>query len=101
MTSERSGCACCNPAYGEMFRNNHTVAELADGGASPEVVGGGWFNEVTRRKFMQGVVAVAGVAALGPAVAQAEETTTTVFTNGKILTVDRAFTEHEAIAIRG
>ncbi|MGI9242305.1 MAG: hypothetical protein ACR2RV_16020 [Verrucomicrobiales bacterium] len=71
------------------------VSELADVSVTSETLGAGWFDELTRRKFMQ------GVAALEPTIAQAEETTIRIFTNGKLPTVDRAFNEADAITIRG
>ena len=101
MKREHYGCACCNPVFGKMFRRNPSVAGSASASPASEIAGGGRLNNVSRRDFMKGAVAVAGAAAIGPAATQAQEPATIVFTNGTILIVDRSFSEAEALAIRG
>ena len=63
-----------------------------------------WFESgasLNRRDFVRGGAALAGAAGLMPVAAHAQQSNVRVFTGGKILTVDRYFSEAQAIAIRG
>lgn len=102
------GCACCSGTFGGLFQVNDTVRRLKHEAAR----GNGWscnwgvdWASLGRRDFLKTGGAAAGLAALmtndGHAQTQAVETTTTVFTNGTVLTVNAEFSEAEAIAIRG
>lgn len=100
------GCPCCSGTFGGLFAVNDSVRQLKDRAEDK----GGWacnwgmgFPDMLRRDFLKTGVAAAGLAALPGAGgrAQAQDQTVTVFTNGKVLTVDDAFAEVEAIALRG
>jgi predicted amidohydrolase YtcJ len=54
-----------------------------------------------RRTFLAGVTAATGLAAALPTRVAAQESRATVFVGGTVLTVDAAFSEAEALAIRG
>jgi predicted amidohydrolase YtcJ len=56
---------------------------------------------ISRRAFMSGSAALTGLAASLPTAGKAQTAPATIFTGGTILTVDGAFSEAEAIAIRG
>ncbi len=106
MTKETYGCACCTGGFHRMFMENNAFRSMAaEATANP-----GWscnwgvdFMSLGRRDFMKAGAASASLAALMPggAAAQAADPVTTVFIGGTILTVDAAFSEAEAIAIRG
>ena len=81
-------CFCCSGAFGSLFAANCEPAGLAARQAPP----------LRRRTLLTGAVAAAGV---WPAMALSQGATTTVFTGGTVLTVDRRFSQAEAIAIRG
>jgi hypothetical protein len=96
------GCACCSGAFGEFLKDNHSVKALKAKAAQ------GWscnwgvdWSSLGRRDFLKGGLLSAGVLAVPAGQAKAQAGTTTVFVGGKVLTVDAAFSEAEAIAIRG
>jgi predicted amidohydrolase YtcJ len=97
------GCSCCGGALGELFKHNESVKELARRSDTPGHMLN-WFqgaDSLNRRDFVKGGAAVAGMAAMLPSPTDAQETGTRIFTGGTILTVDKDFSEVEAIAIRG
>jgi hypothetical protein len=59
------------------------------------------WSALARRDFLKGGLLSAGLLAVPTGGARAQEETTTVFVGGTVLTVDAAFSEAEAIAIRG
>ena len=81
-------CFFCSGAFGSLFAANCEPAGLAVQQAPP----------VRRRTLLTGAVAAAGA---WPAMARAQGAAATVFTGGTVLTVDRRFSQAEAIAIRG
>ena len=81
-------CFCCSGAFGSLFAANCEPAGLAVQQAPP----------VRRRTLLTGAVAAA---VAWPAMARAQGAAATVFTGGTVLTVDRRFSQAEAIAIRG
>ena len=81
-------CFCCSGAFGSLFAANCESAGLAAQQAPP----------LRRRTLLSGAVAAAGA---WPAMARAQGAAATVFTGGTVLTVDRRFSQAEAIAIRG
>lgn len=81
-------CFCCSGAFGSLFAANCESAGLAAQQAPP----------LRRRTLLTGAVAAAGA---WPAMARAQGAAATVFTGGTVLTVDRRFSQAEAIAIRG
>lgn len=96
------GCACCSGYFGEFLKSNESVQDLKSKAAQ------GWscnwgvdWSSIGRRDFMKGGLLAAGLSALPAGQARAQDETTTIFTNGTILTVDADFSEAEAIAIRG
>ncbi|CUH88526.1 N-substituted formamide deformylase precursor [Phaeobacter sp. CECT 5382] len=108
MKRELYGCPCCSGTFGGLFSVNNTVRNLREKATS----GTGWscnwgidWVRLGRRDFLMTGAAVAGLSALLPSDGNAQPAvskhTTTVFTNGKILTVDDDFSETEAIAVRG
>jgi len=80
-------CFCCSGAFGSLFAANCEPAGLAARQAP-----------LRRRTLLTGAVAAAGV---WPAMARSQAAATTVFSGGTVLTVDRRFSQAEAIAIRG
>jgi predicted amidohydrolase YtcJ len=82
-------CFCCSGAFGALFAPNCAPSRIA----APQPPA------VSRRTVLAGAVAAASGPLL-PAAARAQEPAT-VFTGGTVLTVDRRFSEAEAIAIRG
>ncbi|MEP1330575.1 amidohydrolase [Pseudophaeobacter sp.] len=109
MKRELYGCPCCSGTFGGLFYVNNTVRNLREKATS----GTGWscnwgidWARLGRRDFLMTGAAAAGLSALLPNDGQAQSAvvskhTITVFTNGKILTVDDDFSEAEAIAVRG
>ncbi len=98
------GCACCSGAFGDLFRANRHVRELASSGPGHDVAKSGWLSRpgpLSRRKFVLAGAAAAGFAGSLRSIAAAEDSATTVFTGGTILTVDATFSNAEAMAIRG
>lgn len=81
-------CFCCSGAFGSLFAANCEPAGLAAQRAP----------SLRRRTLLTGAVAAAGV---WPVMARSQGAATTVFTGGTVLTVDRHFSQAEAIAIRG
>lgn len=117
MNKQIYGCACCSPEFGKIFQTNHKVVELSalappsSRSASPEHIDAGDF---ARRDFLKGALAAAGFIGLMPsqtlATAGVEEDSAqkagaadrvTAFYGGTVLTVDKDFSQVEAIAIRG
>lgn len=88
MTPATYECFCCSGAFGSLFAANCEPAGLLARQAPP----------LRRRTLLTGAVAAAGA---WPAVARSQAAATTVFTGGTVLTVDRRFSQAEAIAIRG
>ncbi len=125
MKKEIYGCSCCTPGFGKIFSSNQKVVELSSLQPKDIAVTVKKKNEAliyNRRDFLKTTVATS-VGVLGllsgcdinnqqPAnnsansstAAKAANTnadTITVFKGGKVLTVDKAFSEAEAIAIKG
>ncbi len=102
---ETYGCPCCGGGLAGLFEGNNTVKKLANMGDTPGHVLN-WFHDranVSRRDFVKCSAAIAGSAALLPAVAHTQETGsrgTRVFSGGTILTVDKEFSVAEAVAVR-
>ena len=107
MKKDTYGCACCSPEFGNIFQENKKVLELS--ALKPASVAldrsqGIYADKIHRRTFLKGSIVVTGTALLVPGLAacsteSSEETT--VFTGGTILTVDKQFTQAEALAVRG
>jgi len=104
MKREFYGCACCSGGFHQMFTQNKRFQAMK---AEAEE-NNGWtcnwgidFARMGRRDFLKTGVAMASLAAIVPQGAKAQAQTTTIFTGGKVLTVDAAFSEAEAIAVRG
>ena len=108
------GCACCSPEFGKIFKSNRKVAELSAHEPPSVATENTNAGDVDRRGFLKGALASAGFIGLMPGQVLAKagvvaETKpeagaperVTVFHGGTILTVDEAFSEAEAIAIRG
>jgi predicted amidohydrolase YtcJ len=81
-------CFCCSGAFGSLFAANCEPAALAAKQVPP----------LRRRTLLTGAVAAAGA---WPALGRSQAAAATVFTGGTVLTVDRRFSQAEAIAIRG
>ena len=114
MAKDVYGCACCNPDFGKIFRSNKKVSQLAASDWTLVTAPANRSHGIDRRGFIAGALATSGFFGLLPAGAlatgqasstantQAEaEASTILFTGGTVLTVDRDFSEAEAIAIRG
>ncbi len=100
------GCPCCSGTFGGLFAVNKRVRTLKNEVEHHDGWTCNWgidFLSIGRRDFMKSSVATASLAALSSAGngAKAQGLATTVFTNGTILTVDDAFSEAEAMAVRG
>lgn len=96
------GCACCSGYFGEFLKENVGVKRLKAKASE------GWscnwgvdWTSLGRRDFLKGGVVAAGLATLPAGRAKSQAETTTVFVGGTVLTVDAAFSEAQAIAIRG
>ena len=88
MKHEVHDCFCCGGALGSLFAPICEPARLATWQVPP----------VSRRTVLAGAIAAAGA---WPALSLARSPDdTTVFTGGTVLTVDRSFSQVEAIAIR-
>ena len=109
MTAEKYGCACCSGGFHRLVTGNKAFQSMRAEAKS----GNGWscnwgidFSNVSRRDFIK-LVGAASLTAMLPACsrekkqAPKQEQATTVFTGGKVLTVDADFSEAEAIAVRG
>ena len=117
MADEIYGCACCSADFGEIFRGNEKVVALSRMEPEAFLPGSGnavFTNGMDRRDFLKGALATAGFVGLAPGELLANsnqapeasqhtvsEEVATVFSGGTILTVDKAFSQAEAIAIRG
>jgi len=105
MKKEIYGCACCTPEFGKIFNGNKVVAKLSE--VNPLNLSlnknlSSWQDKLNRRTFIKGSLVAAGTTALLPSISFAQGIEqTTVFTGGPVITVDRDFSEAEAIAIRG
>jgi predicted amidohydrolase YtcJ len=104
---ERYGCPCCSGMFEGMFAANATVRDLKEQAASGKAWSCNWgvdWARPGRRDFLKSVAAAASLTALMPQEGMAEAASTgstTVFTNANVLTVDKEFSEAEAIAVRG
>ena len=110
MTKEKYGCACCSGELHGLVSGNRALQAMqaeADSGRGWSCNWGIDFSRMGRRDFIKTGVATAGLAALMTGCtsiqkqASAKDRATTVFTAGKVLTVDTDFSEAEAIAVRG
>lgn len=107
MKREIYGCACCCPEFGKIFKDNRNVVELSSMSPSEVLmsrVKNSWPTKFDRRDFLKSSLVSAGTAMLLPSLAACTQTSkdaTTVFTGGTVLTVDRKFSQAEALAIRG
>jgi predicted amidohydrolase YtcJ len=90
MTRPAVGCPCCGGAHMGFF------AACSNAGSPFSPVN----YSISRREFMAGTIAVTGLAATVPPRALAKDTEVTVFRRGTILTVDKDFSEAQALAIR-
>lgn len=105
MKKETYGCACCSGSFHGLFNTNKSFQSLKDAAERS----GGWscnwginFEQVSRRGFLKTSLATASLSALLPSCSNPTKAEpTTVFTGATVLTVDSAFSEAEAIAIRG
>ena len=87
MDGQSYRCPCCGGAYAGLLGTSSW--------SFPD------FNpSVSRRTFMAGGLAAAGLAGVQPLALAADEPVT-VFSGGTILTVDATFSEAEAVAIKG
>lgn len=91
MTDDRFGCPCCSGAFAGFLAGRGGAATMR----FPRSFA------ISRRGFLSGTAALTGMAAALPAIARAQDAPATIFRGGTILTVDAAFSEVEAIAIRG
>lgn len=104
MNDDSYGCLCCNPVVAKLFNNNQSITEAAENAATCGCNTGGFRGGlgISRRGFVFGGAALAGaLAGWMPAASRAQDTATRVFTGGRILTVDKDFSEAQAIAVRG
>jgi len=105
MKKEIYGCACCSPEFGNIFNGNKIVTKLS--AMNPSDVARYrnqpfWQDKLGRRTFLKGSLIAAGTTALLPGLSLAQYSEpATVFTGGTILTVDKKFSQAEALAIRG
>ncbi|WP_430815276.1 amidohydrolase [Carboxylicivirga sp. RSCT41] len=106
MKKDIYGCACCSPQFGEIFKENKSVGELAS--IDPATLKTDQLLDesnsmIPRRTFIRNSAIAAGSAFLLPGViscAKGKHEPATVFKGGTILTVDGNFSQAEAIAIR-
>lgn len=85
------GCPCCSGAFDGFLKGARRAAAAH---LSP-------MRPINRRSFLSGTAALTGLAASLPTLAGAQSAPATIFRGGTILTVDAAFSEAEAMAIRG
>jgi len=97
MKIEQPGCDCCGAAHAGLYDACMQARAAAIGGEQ----GGDRAAAIAiaRRSFLAGSMLAGGLMASAPVLAQPAETR--VFRGGTILTVDRDFSEAEALAIRG
>lgn len=103
MTREHYGCPCCTGMLDKVFQENTQVRNLKKKAESSEGWSCNWgidWGQIRRRDFLKSGVAAAGLASALPGKSHAQHVSTKIFTGGTILTVDDAFSEVEAIAIR-
>ena len=91
MNGDVFGCPCCSGAFDGFLKGTHRGSGPQSSGTLP----------INRRSFLSGTAALTGLVASLPDWARAQTVPATIFSGGTILTVDRTFTEVEAIAIRG
>jgi len=108
MKNKTYSCACCSPEFGKIFQGNQKVQELSQLEPEELALRDAFRSENTthRRDFIKGGLIAAGAAGLLPNLVRGAEVktdtkTTIVYTGGTILTVDRDFSEANALAIRG
>lgn len=104
MKREFYGCACCSGGFHQMFTQNKRFQAMKAEAKDNNGWSSNWgidFARMGRRDFLMTGAAMASLAAIIPQGVQAAVQTTTIFTGGTVLTVDAAFSEAEAIAIRG
>ena len=108
MSHDIYGCLCCSPIFGDMIKVGRATARHAEHAESCDHASGCSHGGpvVSRRDFNRGGTALAGVALAGaggllPKMAAAQDAATRVYTGGTILTVDKDFSEAQAIAFRG
>lgn len=91
MTIATFSCPCCGGAFdGFLVASGRSLEDF------------GRFDPVLDRwRFLFAATAATGLAAALPARVAAQEAPATIFTGGTILTVDAAFSEAEALAVRG
>lgn len=97
MQDDTYGCPRCGGAFTGFL----AVRQPGSGAGPPSPVPENTAGRLDRRAFLAGSVAVAGLANTLPAAAAAEQAAVTVFSGGTILTVDKAFSQAETVAIRG
>jgi len=99
---EKYDCQCCSFSFslGELHRMSRIAAAdlqnpsfCAHGAGSPA--------DARRREFLKIAATVAGAMAFSPGIAAAQNAVTTVFKGGTVLPVDAAFSQVQAMAIRG
>jgi len=109
MSRDPYSCPCCGSVFSEFFKNTRFCipkagkpsALCADTTTDSHKSAG-----ITRRDFNRGIAALAGAALVGtagilPTTARAQPGKIRCFLGGTVLTVDKNFSEAEAIAIRG
>lgn len=114
MKKETYGCACCSPEFAKLFQSNQRIVALSTQEPTHIAAEKSIAGNVDRRGFIKGAVAAAGFLGLMPGQVFAEASAVadsgqdadaadqvTVFFGGTVLTVDEAFSEAEALAIRG
>ncbi|PTR11595.1 amidohydrolase [Cereibacter azotoformans] len=89
--NESFGCPCCSGAFDGFLKG---VRRTAAAQLPPTL-------PINRRSFMSGTAALTGLVAALPTWSRAQTAPARIFSGGTILTVDAAFSEAEAIAIRG
>ncbi|ORT48787.1 amidohydrolase [Vibrio sp. qd031] len=108
MTREKYGCACCSGGFHGFITGNSAFKAMkakADSGSGWACNWGIDFSALSRRGFIKTSAAATSLAFMLPGCTgsniEATNNKTTVFTGGKVLTVDDNFSEAEAIAIHG
>lgn len=104
LTREIYGCLCCATDFGKFFAGNPEIAKLVATSSHSQPASFSCDAVVDRRDFVKAGVATIGALGLvgySGGSAKAQDGTTRVFIGGTILTVDKAFSEVEAIAIKG
>lgn len=91
MNDDEFGCPCCSGALNGFLNGAHRKVGTQTLLAPP----------INRRAFMSGTAALSGLVASLPNWSSAQTAPARIFSGGTILTVDAAFSEAEAMAIRG